>query len=82
MGRAIGQESGGGGGGGQVEIGRQRSNSILHSTNITKCHQWAREVKQTNKTKKAEIFELGIEAHGQREDFPEVKIAEIEDCRC
>ena len=67
-------------GGGQVAIGRQRSHSIPYSTNITKCHQCAREVKQTNKTKKAEIFELGIKA--QRGDFPEFKMSEIEDCRC
>lgn len=55
-------------GGEQVDTGRGRSISVSHSTNITEHLQCAREVKQTNQPKKAEIFELGIKAHGQKEE--------------
>lgn len=51
---------------------------VLYSTN-TEHFQCAREVKRTNKTKKAGIFDLGSEAHGQRGDFPEFKISEVEE---
>ena len=32
-----------------------------------------------NKTKKVVIFELGCEVYGQRRDFPELKISEVEE---
>lgn len=52
--------------------------SVLHLTN-TEYLQFARKVKQGNKTKKKVIFELDSRAHGQRGDFPEFKISEVEE---
>lgn len=55
-------------GGEQVDTGRGRSISVSHSPDTTEYLQCAREVKQTDQPEKAEIFELGIKAHGQKEE--------------